>query len=253
MRISVRFTSNNKIALPISYNHMLQAFIYKHIDEKLGRHLHDGGFSAVANEKRKFKLFTFSRIIGNVSFEKEKGVFRVKPPFEIIVSSPVKNLIQSLAETLVRVDVLQLNKQDIYLKSINVYFMPSLNSEMLVSMLSPVTIYSTLSRPEGKKKTYYYSPFEKEFSMLLEKNARAKYQALYNMDPGSLSFEIEPVGIQKEHEKIIEYKGTIIKGWMGQYRLKGSTELMALTYDAGLGSKNSQGFGCFEILGEKAR
>jgi|Deesub1362B_J571_1020462.scaffolds.fasta_scaffold00176_36 CRISPR-associated endoribonuclease Cas6 len=38
------------------------------------------------------------------------------------------------------------------------------------------------------------------------------------------------------------------KGWMDRYRLTGAPELLRLAYDAVLGSKNSQGFGCFEVV-----
>lgn len=117
----------------------------------------------------------------------------------------------------------------------------------MIRMLSPVTMYSTLKTPTGRKKTYYFSPFESEFSELLEGNLKKKYEALYRSEPNGLSFSIEPIGVSKRDEKIIDYKGTVIKSWMGRYRLSGSLELMKLAYDTGLGAKNSQGFGCFEI------
>ncbi|MDN5332516.1 MAG: CRISPR-associated endoribonuclease Cas6 [Tepidanaerobacteraceae bacterium] len=53
--------------------------------------------------------------------------------------------------------------------------------------------------------------------------------------------------MSEKYCKVI-YKDVIIKGWMGVYILKGDPVLLKIAYDAGLGSKNSQGFGCFEIL-----
>lgn len=47
---------------------------------------------------------------------------------------------------------------------------------------------------------------------------------------------------------IIKYKGTVIKGYSGDFILKGNPELIKLAYDTGLGSKNSQGFGCIEVM-----
>ena len=113
-------------------------------------------------------------------------------------------------------------------------------------MLSPVTIYSTLQSPTGKK-TYYYNPREKEFSILIRDNLLKKYQAYYKRSPDNDEFSIEPLRVSKKDEKIVSYKGFIIKGWMGLYRLNGSPELLKLAYDAGIGGKNSQGFGCFGI------
>jgi len=77
------------------------------------------------------------------------------------------------------------------------------------------------------KKTYFYSLFEQEFSKLLKENLKKKYKALYNpkdysldkSEPNGLSFSIKPIGISSKHQKIVEYKGTIIKGWMGKYKL----------------------------------
>lgn len=244
MRISLSLTAKNKIKLPVSYNYYIQSLVYNYIDDKLSKFLHDEGYAV---GKRRFKLFTFSRIEGKVKFDREEKAFLVDIPFGIIISSPIEHFVQSLAENMVRSDLIMLCNQRLYLESINVYFIPELKPEIAIRMLSPVTVYSTLEAPDGRKKTYYFSPFEKEFSQLLEENLRKKYKALYQMEPDGLSFSIEPLGIGKKHEKIIDYKGTVIKGWMGKYKLKGSPELIKLAYDTGLGAKNSQGFGCFEI------
>lgn len=47
---------------------------------------------------------------------------------------------------------------------IEVFPNPSLKDDVTIRMLSPVTIHSTLFSANDKKKTYYYSPFEEEFS-----------------------------------------------------------------------------------------
>ena len=56
------------IALPKSYNHILQAFFYRNMDLLLSKFLHDIGFPY---GKRRFKLFTFSKVIGKLQ-EKDK-------------------------------------------------------------------------------------------------------------------------------------------------------------------------------------
>jgi CRISPR-associated endoribonuclease Cas6 len=38
-----------------------------------------------------------------------------------------------------------------------------------------------------------------------------------------------------------------MKSWLGQYR-KTTQDLLEFAYDAGLGAKNSQGFGLFDII-----
>lgn len=245
MRVCFQFQAEKEFKTPLSYNYGLQSLIYNSIDDKLAAFLHDKGY---LYGKRKFKLFTFSRIQGRARFLKNEKEFAFAPPFKIIVSSPIGTFIESLAENLVRLAEIQLFRQAAYLESINVYAQPHFNSDAEVTMLSPVTMYSTLSTADGKKKTYYYAPSEAEFSKLLEENLKKKYEVLYKAVPTGLKFSIEPTGVTKSHEKIMDYKGTVIKGWMGRYKLAGSPELLNLGYDAGLGAKNSQGFGCFEVI-----
>ncbi len=57
-----------------------------------------------------------------------------------------------------------------------------------------------------------------------------------------------PVNYNKEGEEKF-----LIKGWLGVYRVKSHPELIKLAWDAGIGSKNPQGFGMFEILDEKQK
>ncbi len=53
------------LVLPIHYNELIQAFIYRNLSEDLATFLHNKGFS-LSEGKRKFKLFTFSRLLCKV-------------------------------------------------------------------------------------------------------------------------------------------------------------------------------------------
>ena len=101
------------------------------------------------------------------------------------------------------------------------------------------------------------APFEEEFSQLIRANILKKYQAFHGkpyLEKSNPScFKISPQRIDWNAEKTIKYTPspgpyTLIKAWLGTYRLQGDIELISLAYDTGLGSKNSQGFGMFEIL-----
>jgi len=48
------------------------------------------------------------------------------------------------------------------------------------------------------------------------------------------------------------YKETVIKAYSCRFRLGGPKELISLALNAGLGSKNSQAFGCPEVIGHQA-
>lgn len=246
MRFEISMTAETEICLPIQYNPTIQGMIYNHISPEFGTQLHDTGY---LYEKRSFKLFTFSRINGLFRLDRESQEIIFSPPIRLTVSSPIERFIYELGYSMVTSDHLQLGDNLLTISGINIPLEPDFTSSELIRMLSPITVYSTLKTAEGKSKTYYYSPYEDEFSRLIESNLKKKYKILYSRDPNeNQSFSIKPVKAGKGSEKIIKYKGTVIKGWMGIYLIQGDPELIKVGYEAGLGSKNSQGFGCFESI-----
>ncbi|MBI2487203.1 MAG: CRISPR-associated endoribonuclease Cas6 [Deltaproteobacteria bacterium] len=247
IRLLLELASEKHFIIPIHYNYHIQSFLYNSISPKLAKILHDHGFPI---GKRRFKLFTFSRILGEYRLDRNKEKIVFSSPFRLIVSSVMREFIEEIAEELMRKESAKILSQKVSLNSVEVSDLAINQDKLKIKMLSPITIYSTLSRADGKKKTYYYSPFEKEFSQLISENAKKKFKAFYEKEPNG-DIQLTPLNVNKSNERIIFYKGIVIKGWMGIYGLSGDHELMKLAYDAGLGGKNSQGFGCFEVLGRK--
>jgi len=138
-----------------------------------------------------------------------------------------------------------LGKNRVGIVDISIHKKPVFSRKQKIYFLTPVTVYTTLFSKSGKKKTYYYSPFESEFAELITKNLFKKYEAFYKKHPRG-SFSIKPAGGLRE--KILKYKNFIIKGWIGKFEIKGTPKLLYFAYDAGLGAKNSQGFGMFEVV-----
>jgi CRISPR-associated endoribonuclease Cas6 len=244
----------NQARFPLYYNHDLQSFIYHHISPELANFLHKEGYLL---GKRKFKFFCFSRLLGkfHINSREEKIIFSGSISFYL--SSPQDEFIQQFTETLLKSPEVTLSRNSFMISNIEVWSQPHIQGDVTIRMLSPVTIYSTLFSASGKKKTYYYSPFEKEFSQLIRANVLKKYQALYGTPYDEKSnpphFQISPQRVSQNSEKKIKYTPssnsyTLIKAWLGTYRIQGDQKLIALAYDTGLGSKNSQGFGMFEIL-----
>lgn len=229
--------------LPIDYNHIIQSFIYRNISSELASFLHERGYTY---GKRSFKLFTFSRLFGEFKLNKENIEFR--SPVRLYIASAETRFIQELAETLLKSKNIKLGKQSVEISSIEISPNKNFGREVLIKTLSPITVYSTLHTKDGKKKTYYYFPYEKEFSELIFKNLKKKFKLVYGKEPGRRELLIEPLDRKSISQRIVKYKGTIVKGWMGRFRLKGSPDLISLGYDTGLGSKNSQGFGMFEVI-----
>ena len=245
MRITLSFDGvEGSLRLPIHYNHILQGFIYDNISQKLASFLHEQGY---IHGKRSFKLFTFSRLYGKFRLNRDSIDF--ESPVHFYIASSDSHFIQEFAESLIKAGNVKLGRQLIRVSSIEVYPNQKFNKEVIINTLAPITVYSTLNTRAGKKKTYYYSPYEKEFSELIADNLRKKFELVYHKEPGSRNLVIELIKNGKRvSEKVIKYKDFIVKGWMGKFKLKGSLSLISVAYDTGLGSKNSQGFGMFEIV-----
>jgi CRISPR-associated endoribonuclease Cas6 len=117
----------------------------------------------------------------------------------------------------------------------------------MLRILSPVVAYSTLLRPDGRKYTCYFQPGEPDYDRLIENNLRKKFSAFYGQDAPAGEVKVRALGQSKLH--VLDYKGTVVKGYSGRMAITGPTELLQMAVDAGIGSKNSQGFGCVEVVG----
>jgi len=245
MRLYLELESRNLryIELPLQYNHLVQGMIYDNLSDSLANFLHEIGFTY---GKRRFKLFTFSRILGRMRVDDGKAIF--KSPVKLAISSPIDRFVKELSTTLLKRGVLSLGGTTLCISNMSFPKCINVNGEVEVRMLSPVTVYSTLYTPEGMKKTYYYSPYETEFSRLIEENAKKKYYLLHKRLLKRGGLRIELASPRKSREVIVLYKGTVIKGWMGRFILKGAKSLIKTLYETGLGSKNPQGFGMFEVI-----
>ena len=243
MRICIKFVASTPILIPLHYNELIQGLIYHSLERSLATKLHDSGF---IYQKRNFKLFTFSRILGRL--QKKNGSFEINGSFQILISSPYEEMIESLAFHFLKKKEVKFGKASVEVEEIELFKTSQISTKLTIGMLSPLTVYSTFSDPEKGKKTYYYNPSEARFAELVKTNLIKKYLAFYGKLPPSEEFTIRPLGIRKEHEKILFYKGFVIKGWMGKFELEGEPELLRFAYEAGLGAKTSQGFGMFKIL-----
>lgn len=244
MHLQVELTTaeSDSITLPIHYNNLLQGFIYSMVKDRMPQ-VHAQGY--VAGE-RTFRLFVFSRFIGRVK-EIRDGHIVFYSPIKFKVGSPLKEFIEALAEALLTVDEIRLGNVVFWPGALALTPLPDFsNGRARGRALSPVTVYSTLQNPEGKKKTYYYHPAEKEFGQQVKANLLKKATALGIELPPETPLELQPVNVRSNDLKVVYYKETVVKGWMGQYILSGDPRLLRLAFSAGIGAKNSQGFGMLE-------
>lgn len=242
MRIKIKLSPLQEPSpIPLHYHYLLQAFIYRHLSRQVSEKLHDSGYTF---GKRQFRLFVFSRLFGKFKRNGENLLYQGEISFW--VASPLVEILESFASHILR-NRLKLGSSFYQVSSVEVKFNESFEESISIRALSPITSYSTLLTSEQKKKTYYNSPFEKDFSRICHQNLLKKYQILKGKPIDStLRFSLIPEKVSKRNEHIIMYKGTVIKAWSGIYRLTAPPELIEIGFDCGLGAKNSQGFGMIE-------
>ncbi len=239
MIIRIRLETEKPIKLPKSYNHILQAFFYKNMDPALSRFLHDVGFSY---GKRKFKLFTFSKVIGKlVNKDIKKGVVVFEPEITLYFASPLMDIVSSSAKTFLRKSNVYLGKNKLTVSSIDI-IKPELDTNITVKCLSPITVYRT---NQNERRFNYINPWQDEFYELIINNLTKKYEIVYSKSYRG-KIRVEPVKVMEGYRKKILYKGTLIEAWEGYFNLQGDPEIIKLALEAGLGAKNPQGFGMVE-------
>lgn len=243
MRVYITFESDQPITLPLQYNHIVQAVILNYLgNESYQEFLHDEGYQY---EKRTYKMYTYSRLFGQFTVNKRDKRITYNKEMHLIIASSDPRLTTYFLNTAFVKEHILFGQNEVRIREIRVD-QSKIKSPVKVYTKSPITIYSTLTHGD-KKKTYYYSPYEAEFQTIMRDNLLKKYVALHGKEPENTEFYIKPLNKKRLKERVILYKGFIIKGWDGEFVLEGSEELINLAYHGGLGSKNSQGFGCLEV------
>lgn len=249
MRLRLTFAPTDGIcSLPVHYNQVIQGFIYRHLAPEMATSLHDEGYTEGG---RRLKMFVFSRLMGSSMVRDGQIVFAGE--FSLVVASPEVGFLESLALYVMDAGALQLGENRVRLVSVEVGAEEPYQCPVLLQALSPITVYSTLSRADGKRKTYYYSPFEPEFSEQIVCNLQRKWRVLSGSEVSADGAYVKPWRVNVRNQHIALYKGTVIKGWSGIYEAYLPEPLFRMALDAGLGSKNSQGFGCVGVYTPKTR
>jgi len=248
MRLNIQFSLHNLI-LPVNYNHIIQAFIFDLIDDTEYRSfVHNKGFNY---KKRKYKLFSFSRLNGKFYLNKKEKTIEFFDKVSLKISSHDKNLINYCADSLLFKTEFELLGQKIFVEKLEFDDQEINKDKIKVKTLSPITVYSTIVE-NSSKKTVYFSPREDKFSQLIKENLIKKYLAYYDSDLPKDIYNDELVikEVNKKGSKMIitKYKNFIIKAWDGVFEIQGNPSLLKIGYDSGFGAKNSQGFGLVEVL-----
>lgn len=248
MKYCLIFNCDEAVSLPEQHNHILQAAILGWLqDIEYTDFLHNEGYT---REKRKFKLFTFSRIMGERRYDKKTRKFIFEGEIAIFLSSYTEEMEEFVLKSIKEGRGLRFGGK--IARFVNAYQADEKYEACVVEAVSPITIHSTFELPSGKKKTYYYEPYEEDFSIMLKANLIRKFEAVHGHKPKDDEFSIVPRRGYKCRKCIIRYRETIIIGWTGLFEISGSEEMIKLAMTAGVGARNSIGMGCILSLKENS-
>ena len=237
MQLKLYIDLDENLTLPINYSHILQGIIYHALqnDSNYQKLLHDNGLN-----ETNLKFFTFSSLCGKHSISNKQITFYNKLFLEIrsiddyfiflLYEYFKSNGGITFGNKKFKVN-LKLENKIIRDNSIN------------IKMNSPICV----SKKDENNKVIFLSPHDSDFEEYVNNNFYNKYMAYYNTSPFS-SINITSTFISHYDKVVTTLKGIFITGWKGEYILSGSSDYLTFLYNTGLGSRNSQGFGLFELL-----
>lgn len=236
MNLNIIFSGEN-INLPLSHKHDIQGLIYRAVknSSEFSSFLHDDGYRGGNGV---FRLFTFGELIGSHRRQNRSIVF--PGGFRLEIRSVSEQFISDLAEYFRPGSGHMLLSNDITVANSTVSQTKIESGEIRIRTLSPI-----IAKRKSSKKTVYFSPADPEFNEIINSNFRAKYQACYGKEPASC---IEAFGAEGLTKVVTRYKGLWINAFFADITLRGEPEYLEFLYNTGLGCKNSQGFGMFDVI-----
>ncbi len=233
--------------LPASYQYELSSFIYRTIargDREFATWLHSNGFRL---EGRNFKLFTFSQLeIPRWKIEGDR-LRILSDDLALTLSFLPERSTEEFIKGVFSEQAFTLgdkrSKISLIVRNIESLASPQYQEAMEFQTLSPLC----LSRKNDNGRIDYLSPAHEAAGEIILNNLLRKYEAFYNKPyTGDTDFAFEL--LSEPRSKLITIKAntpqqTKIRGFMCRFRLQAPAELMRMAYKAGVGEKNSTGFG----------
>ena len=255
MRIRVHLRAPPPIVIPLNYAHQLASVVYHLLGRSSSAYsafLHGQGYGT---GDRRFKLFTFSPLFGQ-----PRQVVAEHLRFETTavtwsITSPVEAFIRHVVQGILSLDQLEIANVTFAVAQVETLPEPSFTDEMRFTCLSPLTMSV---RTAGQRWAQYLAPEDPQFAAAVRANLERKYalvqavqgKAAEGLAAKAFSLTFDP-HYQARHggriSKLIDYKGTKIRGYQAPLTVTGPAELLRIGYACGFGDRNSQGFGMVEV------
>lgn len=243
LRISMY--ASEPIILPLAYNELLHGLIYN-CWRKEHPELHDVGFRGGSAT---YRFFTFGPLRGKGSIDSKRRTYRLEGPVAFEVRSPLEDLLDVLASELACRGSARIGAYELPLVNLDACDRLLFPRRALIRAVQPIVASRSekLLTEQGdvKNHTVFLSPEEDGWASMVQRNAAGKANTM-GLTCG-MDLQIIPLSSSRMRRRVTRFKGSIITGWKGEFALSCDPQLMQLLYSCGLGSKNSEGFGMFEI------
>jgi CRISPR-associated endoribonuclease Cas6 len=242
--------TNPATRLPLNYNYAVASLIYHTLGNSsanFAAQLHDEGFGV---EGRKFKLFTFSRLVPRRSVVKGDHLQLQDPTVSLQISSPVAEFVEHFVTGLFQSKSFQIAGARFILEAAETLRPPNFTEQMIFRALSPIT--ESVRDEQGRVR---FLSLEDDWSEIIRRNLLRKHHALHGRAPKDASlrraWDQNYISEAAKHGRrlsvLADVRGIKVRGWLTPFTVEGSRELIELGYEAGYGSRNAMGFGMAEL------
>jgi CRISPR-associated endoribonuclease Cas6 len=228
--------TRGSIILPLAYNELLQGVLYSCWRDGL-EFVHN----ATLNDGRAFRPFVFSRLEGRTKADGKARTIRLNGLVSFEMRSCIEEFVDACASHLYSRGVVRLGAYDLDLVNLECRDRLLFPQRARVRLRTPVVAYRTLEDDHKE----YYSPSDPEWLDLVRGNTLRKVAVLATDQAANVQAFAYEETLRKQ---VTRFKGTFITGWTGDLLLACDPEVMALLWCCGIGAKNSQGFGMFDIV-----
>lgn len=233
--LRIAMYSPRHVTLPIAYNQLVQGMLYS-----CWRDSHPEVHGTAG--QRRVSKYTFSPLEGGVTPDPKAKTVQLHDVVSLEVRSPLEDLIDELAAELSRRGYLRIGAHEFNLMNLESRDRLIFPERTLVHMRAPVVAYRTV---DEQGHTQPYSPSDREWHELVEANTEQKLRSLDLEATGYL--QVVPVD-RTLRKRVTRFKGTYVTGYLGDLILSADSQTMATLWCLGIGSKNSDGFGMFDIV-----
>lgn len=245
MRLEIELFSKTKKRINLNYNYYLSSAIYKLLaqhDNDFSTMLHDKGYEI---NRKKFKLFVFSKLIPNSYKIENKHMVINKGITKLYVNSPIPQFIECLANSLLKQEQFRIGEEQFLIRNVYIRDAVDFQYETEFITLSPIVV-TTGEERDGKIKARSVHITENKFIENIKNNLMKKYFLVHGNLPNNMSIDIEfneKYISKKNRGKLINFKGIMVKGYIAPFTMRCSEDIKKIALYCGIGENNSIGMG----------